>query len=107
MLSPVFNYYDGYANKHMVWGYSEWFTSCWSYDYQPSISLMVWKFIPKGEKFTVNIAHPREVTKETIEVQTGEGILILTSVQPEGKKRMPVKDFLLGYPVKPGEYFGA
>ncbi len=66
MLSPVFNYYDGYANKHMVWGYSEWFTSCWSYDYQPSISLMVWKFIPKGEKFTVNIAHPREVTKETI-----------------------------------------
>ncbi len=48
-----------------------------------------------------------EVTKETIEVQTGEGILILTSVQPEGKKRMPVKDFLLGYPVKPGEYFGA
>ena len=46
------------------------------------------------------------VTKETIEVQTGEGTLLLKSVQPEGKKRMAVKDFLLGYPVKAGERFG-
>ncbi len=46
------------------------------------------------------------VTKDTIEVQTGSGILALKSVQPEGKKRMPVRDFLLGYPVKPGERFG-
>ncbi len=47
-----------------------------------------------------------QVTKETIEVQTGNGILILKSVQPEGKKRMAVRDFLLGYPVKPGERLG-
>ena len=48
----------------------------------------------------------RAVTKETIEVQTGKGTLILKSVQPEGKKKMAVRDFLLGYPVKPGEYLG-
>lgn len=47
-----------------------------------------------------------KVMKESIEVQTGNGILILKSVQPEGKKRMAVKDFLLGYPVKTGEQFG-
>ncbi len=47
-----------------------------------------------------------QVTKDTIEIQTGKGILVLKSVQPEGKKRMQVKDFLLGYPVKPGEHFG-
>lgn len=46
------------------------------------------------------------VTRETIEVQTGNGVLILKSVQPEGKKRMAVRDFLLGYPVKPGEKLG-
>lgn len=46
------------------------------------------------------------VTKETIEVQTGRGSLILHSVQPEGKKQMSVRDFLLGYPVKAGERFG-
>ena len=46
------------------------------------------------------------VTRESIEVQTGEGSLLLKSVQPEGKKRMAVKDFLLGYPVKAGERFG-
>ena len=46
------------------------------------------------------------VTKESIEIQTGEGSLLLKSVQPEGKKRMAVKDFLLGYPVKAGERFG-
>lgn len=46
------------------------------------------------------------VSRETIEVQTGAGTLILKSVQPEGKKRMAVKDFLLGYPVKAGERFG-
>lgn len=46
------------------------------------------------------------VDKEAIYVQTGDGILKITSVQPEGKKRMEVKDFLLGYPVKAGEKLG-
>lgn len=41
--------------------------------------------------------------KDAIYVQTGEGALKLTEVQLEGKKRMAVKDFLLGYPVQPGE----
>ncbi len=43
------------------------------------------------------------VEKDAIYVQTGEGALKLTEVQLEGKKRMAVKDFLLGYPVQPGE----
>lgn len=44
-----------------------------------------------------------EVTKEVIKVQTGEGLLAIKSVQPEGKKRMQVKDYLLGNPVRTGE----
>lgn len=43
-----------------------------------------------------------EVTKTEIVVNTGDGQLALTSVQLEGKKRMAVKDFLLGYHVEAG-----
>jgi methionyl-tRNA formyltransferase len=38
-------------------------------------------------------------------VRTGDGLLRLLEVQLEGKKRMPVKDFLLGRPVRAGEKF--
>lgn len=46
------------------------------------------------------------VKKEAFYVRTGEGILKILAVQPEGKKRMPVKDFLLGYQIKTGEQLG-
>ena len=46
------------------------------------------------------------VKKDAFYVRTGEGNLRITAVQPEGKKRMAVKDFLLGYPVKAGEKLG-
>lgn len=46
------------------------------------------------------------VEKEAFYVQTGHGILKILEVQPEGKKRMAVKDFLPGYPVKAGECLG-
>lgn len=46
------------------------------------------------------------VTKDTIAVQTGDGVLQLSNIQLEGKKRMTVKDFLLGYKVEAGEQLG-
>lgn len=45
------------------------------------------------------------VTKEEFFVQTGEGYLQIESIQLEGKKRLTVKEFLMGYQVKAGEYF--
>ncbi len=45
------------------------------------------------------------VEKDAFYVQTGKGALKVKEVQPEGKKRMAVKDFLLGYPVKAGALF--
>lgn len=51
-------------------------------------------------------AEPGEVllvTKDSICVQTGKGVLVLKEVQLEGKKRMPVQNFLLGCQVKAGE----
>ena len=46
-----------------------------------------------------------QVDKDAVYVQTGDGLLRILEVQPEGKKRMAVKDFLLGYPVKAGDVF--
>ena len=46
------------------------------------------------------------VERDAFYVQTGEGILKISAVQPEGKKRMAVRDFLLGYQVKEGEMLG-
>lgn len=43
------------------------------------------------------------VTRDSICVQTGKGVLVLKEVQFAGKKRMPVQDFLLGCQVKAGE----
>ena len=47
-----------------------------------------------------------EVTKSSIKVQTGKDWLVLKQVQLEGKKRMDVAAFLLGYSVKTGDMLG-
>ena len=45
------------------------------------------------------------VTKDSIDVQAGNGILSLLEVQLEGKKRMTTDAFLRGYTVEEGTYF--
>jgi methionyl-tRNA formyltransferase len=47
-----------------------------------------------------------EVTKTTLHVQTGDGILAITELQPEGKKRMAIDAYLRGYPAAAGETLG-
>lgn len=44
------------------------------------------------------------VTKNSMEVQTGDGVLSLLEVQLEGKKRMAIDAFLRGYSVSEGSY---
>ncbi len=45
------------------------------------------------------------VTKDCLAVNTGEGTLEIRELQPEGKKRMTVHDFLLGNRLEKGMYF--
>lgn len=47
-----------------------------------------------------------DVCKDCFYVQTGEGRLRINEVQLQGKKRMPVQAFLLGYPVEKGMIYG-
>ncbi len=46
-----------------------------------------------------------DVTRDSVAVQTGDGLLVLLEVQPEGKKRMSCDAFLRGYPMKVGDSF--
>lgn len=47
-----------------------------------------------------------EVTKNSIKVQTSKDLLVLKQIQLEGKKRMDVAAFLLGYKVETGMMLG-
>ncbi len=46
-----------------------------------------------------------EVSKDSFSIVTGKGILRINEVQLEGKKRMEVSAFLLGYPLEKGMVF--
>jgi len=44
-----------------------------------------------------------DITRDAIHVATGEGApLAIVEVQPEGRRPMPVRDFLAGHPIRPG-----
>jgi methionyl-tRNA formyltransferase len=45
------------------------------------------------------------VGSDFIEVETGKGLFIIREVQPEGKRRMSVRDFLAGHPIPVGTVF--
>lgn len=47
-----------------------------------------------------------EVGKDFFQVRTGDGELRIFAVQLEGKKKMPVREFLLGNPLKAGMKLG-
>lgn len=38
-------------------------------------------------------------------VAAGEGTILISSIQPAGKRMMSVRDFLRGYPIQPGDRF--
>ncbi len=57
-------------------------------------------FPAEGECGEVVYADPK-----SLYVRTGDGILSVEEVQPEGKKRMSIDAFLRGYPVKPADRF--
>ncbi len=71
-----------------------------------------------GEKFKIfssQLVSDKEIgvagqvtgfTKDGFRVQTGQGILEITEVQKEGKKRISCSDFLKGFELAPGDILG-
>lgn len=76
-----------------------------AYTFLSGKSLKVWKSrIGDGKGDPGSIV---AVDKEGIHVACGKGVLILTEVQLEGKKRMDVQAFLRGFPLKEGMRFSS
>lgn len=66
----------------------------------------IWKASVKAENSNQQPGMVCNLTKEGLEVQTGEGVLSLLEVQLEGKKRMDAGSFLRGYQVEIGTLLG-
>ena len=47
-----------------------------------------------------------QVNKNGIVVSCGKGSLIIKELQPEGKRRMKIEEFIAGHRISPGEILG-
>lgn len=70
-----------------------------AYTHYKGKTLKIWEadVLPAKNEKTCPMGTVVGVFKDSFDVLTGDGILRVKSVQLEGKKRMAVKDFLLGY----------
>lgn len=68
--------------------------------------LKIWEVSPCEEQAEGAPGTVKKLDKEAIYINTGEGVLKVTQLQLEGKKRMQVKDFLLGCRMEKGEMLG-
>ena len=69
-------------------------------------TLKIWEAAPLSEETDGQPGSIERVEKDAVYVNTGKGILKVTQLQLEGKKRMQVKDFLLGCRMEKGEMLG-
>lgn len=68
-------------------------------------NLKVWKGKVIAKKWDALPGTIVKVTKDSLFVQTGNGVLAILELQLEGKKRMDTESFLRGYTVKEGTVF--
>lgn len=103
---------DAESIDRLIRGLNSWPSA---YTYYQNKTLKIWESEPvgneviNGERYeggTSQAGSIVKVEKDAFYVQTGQGILKVWEIQLEGKKRMKVKDFLLGYPLKEGIVFG-
>lgn len=94
---------DAVSIERLIRGLNSWPSAYTMYNGK---TLKIWEAdvaaSENGEKPGTVLA----VAKDSFDVATGEGILKVKSLQLEGKKRMSVKDFLLGYEVVKGTVLG-
>jgi methionyl-tRNA formyltransferase len=81
-----------------------------AYSYLDGARVIVWKTAVirlKADSTPVTPGTIVDVTRDAIEVATGDGLIALTEVQAEGRRPMRTRDFLAGRPVRPGTKFGS
>lgn len=95
---------DAGSIRNLVRGLNPWPSA---FTYMSGKMLKVWDAsVSDGKKEGAEPGTVTEVTKDAISVATGNGNLVLKEVQLEGKKRMQVKDFLLGNRIEVGFKLG-
>lgn len=96
---------DAVQIERMVRGLNSWPGTYTSYNGKV---LKIWESDVCEKEKTLENEVPGTVTavdKAALYVRTGKGVLKITQVQLEGKKRMDVKAFLLGCRIEAGEIF--
>ena len=76
------------------------------YTYLDGKLLKIKKCIASDEQSGMQSGTIIKVTKDELFVSCGEGTLIITDVQPEGKRQMSVHDLLLGRTIEEGKVLG-
>ena len=89
--------------ERLVRGMNSWPSA---YTYIHGKTLKVWEASVEESTNTLEPGTVAAVTKNSIKIQTGKGLLVLKQIQLEGKKRMDVSAFLLGYKIEPGTVLG-
>jgi methionyl-tRNA formyltransferase len=83
----------------------------WRREGKPPLRMMILKAKPAAKQELGN-AVPGQVvlasdSPQILHVMAGDGRLVdILEVQPAGKKRMPIADFLRGHPAQPGDFLG-
>ena len=80
-----------------------------AYTFYRGKQLKIWKAEPDGASYAGRGGKPGEILEAAgnfVAVAAGQGALRVYELQLEGKKRMPVHDFLLGVKMQPGEMLG-
>lgn len=95
---------DAVTIERLIRGLNSWPSA---YTYFKGKALKIWEADVADKQTDAMPGTVTAVGKDFIEVATGQGTLLLRSVQLEGKKRVSVKDFLLGYEIKEGMVFTA
>lgn len=94
---------DAASIERLIRGLNSWPSA---YTYYRGKTLKIWEAdVAEESRSGESMAKPGtvvEVGKDFFDIAAGRGLLRVHCVQLEGKKRMSVKDFLLGYEVKPG-----
>lgn len=68
---------------------------------------MVWSALPSSAKTDAVPGTITDVTKQSIQVATGDGLLTLKEIQPANSKRLTVAQYLAGHRVVVGQRFDA
>lgn len=78
-----------------------------AYTYLSSERWMVWSATQSPGKPDIAPGTIIEVTKQSIQVATGDGVLALKEIQPSNSKRLTVAQYLAGHRVSAGQRFDA